>query len=230
MLKNEKQNKIRVEILGLTVGSSMYFPPLSAIELFISMLHEAGHVLAKKLSARNEEILTPDKVKGTVVIFSDEEYRKLAWHFLFGWRLKEIPEVFFPVIRRLLDFYAKGNFDVYSLKFTMCNTEEFANLVKKHKIETIKRDSDGNIILTSTRKGRDIEIPAIATEEACLRLLMYEASKITRISAILSMILHITTTKATEYQKSSHGRAWKIVDRAYNSRRWVLPTDLDKAK
>ena len=215
----------RVRITGVELDSTYYFPPLRAHELFMVMLHEVGHTISSTLYAK--DILTPDQVKRMVVIFSDEEYWKFALLFLRLSPLQKIPTEFIPVISRLLDFYANGNFDVTKLDFRMLGEHEFQELIHAYSAETFEVKHDGVISLKSTKLGRNDEIGAIAAEDACLRMFMYEAPLITKIAFLFSLLSEVLKGRGYFDPDSSHGRAQRIVDRAYKSKHWVLPTSKD---
>lgn len=225
------QTESTLSVGGLLLDSHAYFPPLIPWKLFVNMIHEGGHVIGDNFSGRKGEILSLEEIRHTTIFFSFEEYVRLAFLFIQLRPTRTIPNEFIPIIRRLLEFYTKGNFDGYAMQFTLLTEKDFRDLVRKHRhqLETITTTQDGSMKFKSSKLGRDEELSAITAEDYCLKMFMQDAPTFLKLAGIFAMMFQIYSGNLVIHQ-SSYGRARKIVRRAFKSRGWILPSTKDLAQ
>lgn len=198
------------------------------LDFIAAYCHEMGHLMAKKLSFKGGEVLTSDEVKKTKIPLTFGQ--KLSLVKMIIGELTPIklgepgptrPSVI-QLANGLLKVYSKGNFDPESVPVHLnIPDEEFMYYInrvadtKNHN--TISNDGKGNIIAKSTRNGRNGELPAIAVEIACLRILTNTAC-----------LEEVRYKPNASNRFSSHYRAIRIVHRSYKPGSKIsIPSQLD---
>lgn len=184
-------------------------PPYLAIQ---HLAHEAGHILAKSLTA--DQVLTPDEVRKTRIELTTEEQVSLFLAALWGVAVV-VPDWVVQLTNKLVVTYAKNNTSLEHAKIFPVSKKEFSKIVKKLRISTIRVDENNVVHAISHREGRNEEIPAMATERAVLEILKNSCPIILRVLLQVYEKAHA----GIRIPNTSHGRAKKIVDRMYKRKR-----------
>lgn len=208
----------KAPIEAMRLGDSIAIPPRKPLVFLERYFHEAGHIIGWNLSFKGLEVLTPDEAKIAKVENMDPETKAKVIAALRSNKPGQ-EELLVDFAKSVLQTYTKGNFDLSIIKvhynFSEKKLVEIARRLQKKATTYIVLD-DGQIKLTSSKKGRDDEIPSYATMRACIKIMENTLG-----------LPEIKYTVNRDAINTSHGRAFVIVDEAYSRSGMILPSYLD---
>ena len=205
-------------IEALRFGNYIAIPPCKPLTFLERYFHEAGHIIGWNLSFKDRDVLTPDEAKIAKVANIDFKTRAMVLTAL-KLNIPGQEKLLFDFANSILDTFTKRNFDLSVIRvhynFPRERLDKIARRMQK-KATTYIVTNTGEIQLTSSRDGRNDEIPSYATMRACIKIM----------ENTLDLPL-IKYHKIGEGFSSSHARAFNIVDRAYTQNGIILPSYLD---
>lgn len=211
---------VQIQIPAANNGEQIVVTPRLPYFLISVLAHELGHIIGTRLSFKAGEVLTPNEVKNTTIHFP-----QYVVMYLIGAYFQdeiEITDEIIEFVAQILDVYTKGNIDCREIDVIPISAKELVELAMQSTSNTFVVQ-DGDPAFLSTKLGRNEELAAIATAKAVETIIQNSSPYILRI---LFKIFHLTNSSA--YGKiSSHSRANRIVQRAYRSKGWIIPSEKD---
>ncbi len=214
---------------ALSIGKEIWITPSTALRYFEKLVHEIGHTLGRELSFKEGDVLSPDEVRQTNlqltspigIIITNKIFDKFRDNTtLLDKPDKELNEIIFKLVR----VFTKGKFDPSKLIIYAGVPEEEIKkkIIKAGGSATSLIVESGEEMQTNTKKGRNMELTAIATQIACRQILQntFKGKGIT----------FIWRQEFDKNEDPSHFRATRIVERAYRGKNWNLPSMKDLAK
>jgi len=212
---------IKPFVAGLSYGNKIWISSLPAATYIETLSHEIGHYLGTKLSFR-QQVLTPDQVKRTRL---PKNGNGSLFDLLLVIENCNSPTDSFALIDdfviQSLSLFTKGQFDFKDIE--VCRNVPQKKILKildknKNGIVTHKFSENGEMIPISCKEGRNIELPATATQRAVKKILE---------NTIKEEYLFTWPKILYGNDRNSHSRARNIVDRAYRKTGIIIPSAVD---
>lgn len=216
----QMENGRNANILAFVCDREMWFSRLPPRYLFGSYCHEVGHLVGDNESFKLGHVLTPDEVKTHILPINSPCSTKLRKMF-FQDNPAEIDQIATTIslANKILEIYTHFRFDPTSIKInTNIPSSDMASLMMCQEASGSTYEFiDGEIRFINSRSGRNSEMPAYATQIACLIILAQS----------LQLPVESVGVSQMSSRSPSHSRAIKIVYRAYERNGWILPSTFD---
>lgn len=200
---------------GLTIGSEIFLPPRRQLDGIASLLHEAGHVINNQGLWEYGNTLQPREARKIDLPLSFRErmefFQVLASDTV-GWPESAIVDY----CARVLRIYTKNSFDLDMCTLHFLTEDEYLKKLRTpHVVLSGLRQEEGVYITNFDKAARNDELPAMATQVACLTMIE---------NGIGLHIGKFRLTPEISFSKTfgAHQRAKNIVMRAY-AHNYYLP-------
>lgn len=196
--------------------------------------HEIGHILGDEFSFRNGDVLTPQEVKTAKLDISFHQKVRLLWELAVGvYPLPDgVSDFMVQVGNDLLSVFTRGKFDPATINLRRDMHKEEFNRLLREKVNNYQgglntfapNEENDSFVIISSKEGRNDELPAIATEIGCQYILANTLSSLPFVNASYPRLKGLDPV----FFQSSHGRAFRIISRAYGDKsRLKIPSLLD---
>ncbi len=226
-ITDESGNSNRIHrIYGLRQGNEVYLSTSSPLAFFDRYWHETGHVIGDQLSFQKDQVLSPDAILALDALNIEHAvgFNRIDTLELFKLIVEQnrptvgISGRLKPVADKILSIYTRSNFDVSTIILhSDTSLERIEEIVKGDQVSTTEKNAGGELVAISSREGRNIEIPAYATESGCIIIL----------EKLLSLIERYVVIEMIDPDAPSHSRALRLVTRSYGRPDMRLPSGKD---
>jgi hypothetical protein len=220
---DEKEEGAKPKVGGFYRGNTIFLPPRTPIQNMASFLHESGHILGKRLSFLDGDILLPDEVKKKKIGLNPAEKILLIGRLM---DKKERPMEHFElkIAKKILEAITKGNPYVQKLKLINLTEDQLQKVITKwagsHPSQiAYELDMNGDITPKDTELGVIAELPAFVIQKAGEVILCNSISSKNKYFGI----------QPGEFA-GSHKAASKIVKGSYADRGYRIPSLYDFEK
>jgi hypothetical protein len=194
------------------------------LDLFLTYFHEVGHVISNRYSFLEGDVLSPRDAERASVKISGKELATL----IILLSAHKVPFLKFKmkgtikgIADRILTAYTKDKWDPKSIELGHASEKKIKKIILEKDngdIKTAHIDSQFNVTFKNSREGRDAEVPPIAVEKACMKILE---------NSLLASFSY--PEQNDQYKRSSHGRAHRVVETIFK-KGWMIPSQLDMQK
>lgn len=210
---------------AINLSSELFFPPSTAMDGILNILHEVGHDLGTQHSYKqnNTAILKPADVTqrdACIELIRDEKLHIQSFILSNKHLKRPLHRHTISIASKILLFLTNNQWSPESLHIHKVSKEDIFTLAKENKINTLFKRGN-KLFIRDTREGRNSELNAVYIEIAGLHVFH---------NTIISHNLvgpFVTITQAKS-NSTPHQRARNIVARAMKNKTPVPSTfDLD---